>query len=110
MTVLLPILSVENLARLTTRFANMISSVVAIYERTPEAGEGGAIANWFRGSELRPFLARLDAQRARVKSSYNGAVSPSRTGLMSTTGVPSIASIPSTWMNRPPSTPRTLVR
>jgi len=25
---------------------------LAIYERTPEAGEGGAIANWFRGSEL----------------------------------------------------------
>ena len=40
----------------------------------------------------------------------NGAASPSKTGLMSITGVPSMASIPSTWTNLPTSTPRTLGR
>jgi trans-aconitate 2-methyltransferase len=42
-----------------------------------------AIADWFRGSALRPFLARLDAQRAQeFVSAYIGEIGshyPART-------------------------------
>jgi hypothetical protein len=57
-----------------------------------------AIAEWSRfHAEAFPGSAGWAARSGEIV--YNGAVSPSRTGLMSITGVPSIASIPSTWIN-----------